>query len=134
MHPVVFDIDHPDANGIRGHRTSALGRHDGMGNVLLPLRREGSVGASEDDFGVLNFEFYEKTYVNYITLLNVDNFAKIFVTQADGSISVLATEAAGPGGVQAVKIGRENVLRLSVTFKTFAAVVDMDLCLNRIHK
>lgn len=132
MNPIVFDMEDPDSNGVDSTKASMLGKHKELGNVLVPLRREGLVGP-EDDFGILNFDFFEKTTVNYITILNADNFSRIFVTQADGSVSIHGMASAGLGGVQTVELGLENVLRLSVSFKTFAAVVSMDLCIMRIH-
>jgi hypothetical protein len=132
MHPMVFDMANPHSNGVSSENASMLGGHVELGNVLVPLRGAGVVG-SADDYGILNFEFHEQTFVNYITLLNVDNFSKIFVTQASGAVSIYGMDSAGLGGVQTVELGLENVIRLSVSFKTFAAIVSMDLCIIRIH-
>lgn len=130
MHPVVFDMDNPTANGVDRRRASMLGTHNELGNVLVPLRAQGLAGGV-DDYGMLNFDFYQSTVVNYITLLNVDDLSKVFVTQADGTFSLFEVESAGPGGIQTVYIGLEKVVRLTVSFKTFAAVISLDLCIVR---
>lgn len=134
MYPIVFDMANPDTNGVDSKRASLLGSHDELGNVLLPLRPHGAAGVVADDYGMLNFDFYEKTFVNYVTLLNVDNISKIFVTQADGNFSFWGMESAGAGGIQTVDIGLDNVIRLTVSFKTFAAVVSMDLCIVKAQQ
>lgn len=131
MHPVIFDMTSPDTNGLNHYKASMLGKHEELGNVLVPLRQD-EVTGPDNDYGMLNFDFYEKTLVNYITLLNVDDFSKLFVRQADGSVSIYGMDSVGRGGVQSVEIGLENVVRLSVSFKTFAAVVSMDLCIIRM--
>ncbi len=133
MYPIVFDMANPNSNGVDSRKASMLGNHDELGNVLLPLRAQGAAGPT-DDYGMLNFEFYEKTFVNYVTLLNVDNISKVFVTQADGAFSLFGVESAGAGGIQTVNVGLENVVRLTVSFKTFAALVSMDLCIVHTHE
>lgn len=130
MHPVVFDMENPAGNGVDRRRASMLGTHNELGNVLIPLRAQGLAGAV-DDYGMLNFDFYQNTDVNYITLLNVDDLSKVFVTQADGTFTLFAVESAGAGGIQTVNIGLKKVVRLTVSFKTFAAVISLDLCIVR---
>jgi hypothetical protein len=132
MHPVVFDMDNPFANGVDRRRAAMLGSHNELGNVLIPLRAQGLAGAA-DDYGMLNFDFYQSTDVNYITLLNVDDLSKVFVTQADGTFTLFDVESAGPGGIQTVSIGLTKVVRLTVSFKTFAAVISLDLCIVRAN-
>lgn len=134
MHPKVFDMANPDSNGVDPFKAAELGGHDELGNVLVPLRPEGVLGR-EDDFGMLNFDFFEETHVNSITLLNVnDNFSRIFVTQADGNVSIIRMQAAGRHALQTVNIDLDDVILLTVSFKSFAAVVNLDLCVKRLHQ
>ena len=130
MYPVIFDMENPASNGVESNKAAMLGRHHELGNVLVPLRVAGATGP-EDDYGQLTFEFYEKTSVNYITLLNPDDLCKVSITQANGTVSTFPVESAGPGGVQTVDLGLANVIRLTVAFTTFAAVVSLDLCIVR---
>lgn len=129
MYPIIFDTTSPDSNGVEHEKAAQLSLHDELGNVLVPLRLKGVDGPA-NDYGILNFDFYKKTTVNYITLLNVDDLSKIFVTQGDGTRSIYALESVGQGGVQTMELGLENVVKLTIVFKTFAAVVSMDLCLK----
>jgi hypothetical protein len=133
MHPTIFDMANPFSNGVDKFKVAELGRHDELGNVLIPLRSEGTAG-SKNDYGMLNFEFFERTYVDFITLLNVDDFSRVFVTQADGKVTVFGMKSAGRGGIRTVKIDLDDVVRMTVSFKSFAAVVSMDLCLNRLRE
>lgn len=132
MHPMVFDMTNPGANGVGKYLAAELAGHDELGNVLVARRAKGVVGPV-DDFGMLHFEFFDQTYVNFITLLNVDDNCRVSVTQGDGNVSVFDMKSAGRGGLRNVKIDLEDVFRITVSFKNFAAVVSMDLCLNRLH-
>ena len=132
MYPMVFDMRNRNANGVSKYKATQLGGHDELGNVLVALRPKGMV-SPENDFGMLNFEFFEETHVSFITLLNADSLCRVFVTQGDGGLTVFDVESAGRGGLRNVDIDLDDVLRMTVSFKNFAAVVSLDLCLNRVQ-
>ena len=130
MHPIIFDMASPNSNGVDPYKASLLGSHDELGNVLVPLRQAG-VNGPPDDYGILNFDFYYKTLLNYVSVLNADSSSNLTVTQANGTVSVYGMQSAGSGAVQMLQLDMENVVRLSVSFKTFAAVVSLDMCIVR---
>jgi len=132
MHPTIFDMENPTKNGVNLFKAAQLGKHDEFGNVLVAVRPEGSASDSDNDSGMLHFEFFQQTHVNFITLLNVNEFCRVIVTQANGKETIFTMDSAGRGGIRIVEIDLKDVFRMTVSFQSFAAIVSMDLCLNRL--
>jgi hypothetical protein len=152
VHPMIFDSEDVGSNGLDSEGISYLGSPNTacggagvgqggeigppgencgfLGNVLIPSRRAGSP-LSDSEFGILVFEFNEDTAVNAISLLNIVNTAShLQIIQGDGSTTDVALSSVGQNGFQTVPVNLESVTKLYVSLKSFAAVVNLDLCIT----
>lgn len=139
FHPFILDSetyleDSPSEGSAFTDYLKQLGLRENVGNVLVPMHREGMVQSmAEGDYGSLHFDFYEKTFLKDITIANANDLSRLFVTQTNGQRTIFQLSSEGFGGIQTLELNMENVVKVSMVPKTFAAVVNMDICVVRYN-
>jgi hypothetical protein len=137
-----FECD-GDGVGIgRGGKIGQLGENcEALGNLLVPTHRsavssngrkkEKNSSDSENEGGVILFEFKKYTEVLKVGLLNVMEGSELHLVHNDGeSEDSVELSSVGTNGYQVIDVGKRNVQKFFISFSSLAGVSFLDLCVD----
>ena len=136
-----FECDGAGVGIGRGGKIGQLGENcNALGNILVPTRRSAvssngkkkdkNPSDSEQEGGVIEFEFKKYAEVLKVGLLNVMEGSEIHLVHNDGLSESIELSSVDTNGYQVIDVNKANVDKLYISFSSLSGISSLELCVE----